>query len=169
MNGQYNIGDIVLRNWKLTSLIGEGAFGRVYAAERSELGRTYEAAIKIITIPKSQSEVNSIMNSDGLDEHGASEYFLDIVKELVDEMSLMSRLQGNSNVVSYKDHAVEEFTDGIGWDILIQMELLTPLLTYAKQNPFTKRNIIQLVIDMCKALELCQKYNVVHKIGRAHV
>ena len=40
----------------------------------------------------------------------------------------MSRLKGTGNIVSYEDHAVLRHPDGIGWDILIRMELLHPLL-----------------------------------------
>ena len=48
----YQIGDVVLGNWKLVRLIGEGSFGRVYEAERIDFGMIYKAAIKIITIPQ---------------------------------------------------------------------------------------------------------------------
>jgi len=68
MNGQYNIGDIVLGNWMLTSLIGEGSFGCVFEARRDEFGREYKAAVKIITIPQGQSDIsNAIANGLELD------------------------------------------------------------------------------------------------------
>ena len=53
MNGHYQPGDVVLGKWKLTRLIGEGSFGKVFEAEREDFGATYKAAIKIITIPQS--------------------------------------------------------------------------------------------------------------------
>ena len=37
--------------WKIVSKIGEGSFGRVYKAQRTEKGRSFYSAIKIITIP----------------------------------------------------------------------------------------------------------------------
>ena len=75
----------------------------------------------------------------------------------------MSKLKGNSNVVSYENHQVIEHKDGIGWDILIQMELLTPLNEYIRTTSVTRQDIIKLGIDMCKALELCQKFNIIHR------
>ena len=36
--------------WKIVSKIGEGSFGRVYKAQRTEKGRSFYSAIKIITI-----------------------------------------------------------------------------------------------------------------------
>ena len=37
--------------WKIIEKIGEGSFSRVYKAERTEQGRPFYSAIKIITIP----------------------------------------------------------------------------------------------------------------------
>ena len=40
MNGQYrlyNIGDVVLHNWILTELLGEGSYGEVYKAVRKDI------------------------------------------------------------------------------------------------------------------------------------
>ena len=149
--------------WHITRLIGEGSFGKVFEMEREDFGVTYKAALKAITIPASQSEVRSVM-SEGMDEGSVRTYFGGFVKKLVQEFALMSKLKGNSNVVSYENHQVIEHQDGIGWDILIQMELLTPLDEYIRQKKMISRQeIIQLGIDLCKALELCQKHNIIHR------
>ena len=50
----YAIGDTVFGSWRLTRLLGEGSYGRVYQAERDDFGVTYQAAIKIITIPRDE-------------------------------------------------------------------------------------------------------------------
>ena len=75
-----------------------------------------------------------------------------ILQDLVKEFALMSKLKGNSNVVSYENHQVIEHKDSIGWDILIQMELLTPLDEYIqKKKALPRQEIIKLGIDLCKA------------------
>lgn len=148
--------------WKITRLIGEGSFGKVFEIEREDFGVTYKAALKAITVPASEAELRDVM-ADGMDEEGARQYYSSFVQELVREFALMSRLKGNSNIVSYENHTVIEHKDGIGWDILIQMELLTPLNEYTRTHTITRQDIIKLGIDMCKALELCQKYNVIHR------
>ena len=162
MGSRIDTGDVVLGNWTLTGLIGEGGYGRVYEARREDFGMTYKAAIKVITIPKSESELRSI-RSEGLDDESLTAYFRSLVEEIVREFALMSKLKGTANVVSYEDHTVIPHSDGIGWDIIIRMELLTPLLEYTARTPFTRRSVIKLGIDMCKALELCQKFNIVHR------
>jgi len=93
----------------------------------------------------------------------AEQYFYSVVEDIVREFAIMAKLKGTANVVSYEDHMVIRHSDGIGWDILIRMELLNPLLPYAYKHPFSRRDIIRLGIDMCRALELCQKYNIIHR------
>jgi len=75
----------------------------------------------------------------------------------------MSKLKGNSHVVSYEDHQVIAHEGKLGWDILIRMELLTSLMDYAQDSDFTRKDVMKLGIDMCRALELCQKRNIIHR------
>ena len=46
--------------WKITEKIGEGSYGKVYKAQRTEQGKTFYSAIKVITIPSSQGELSSV-------------------------------------------------------------------------------------------------------------
>lgn len=149
-------------DWTIDRTLGEGSYGKVFRIIREDFGHTYEAALKVITIPKSQSEINSVM-SNGMDEKSVTSYFKSIVKDLVEEFALMAKLKGNTNIVSYEDHAVVPFEEGIGWNIYIRMELLTPLYSHMKQSPMTIRDVINLGIDMCQALEVCQRYNIIHR------
>lgn len=162
MNGQYQPGDQVFGKWTLKRLLGEGSFGRVYEAEREDFGRVYKAAIKIVTIPQSQSEVQSV-RADGMDDESVTTYFQGFVEEMVDEFDLMEKLKGHSNIVGYEDHEVIRHEEQIGWDILIRMELLTPLQQQLESAPLTKEDTLRLGIDLCKALELCQYYNIIHR------
>ena len=150
--------------WRIKRFIGAGSYGRVFEIERrDEFDTVYTGALKAVTIPSSQAELDEIL-ADGMDMNGASTYFRDYVKELNREIALMSKLKGHSNIVSYEDHKMFPHEDGVGWDILIRMELLTPITSYLKQNhTFTRREVIQLGMDLCKALEICQRYNIIHR------
>lgn len=148
--------------WYVTDVIGEGAFGRVYKIERKEFDNTYEAALKHIRIPQSQAEVKSVL-ADGMSKESAERYFYTVVKSIISEFVLMSKLKGNSNIVSYEDHDVVKDKNEIGWDIFIRMELLTGLIDYIQENDISKRQIIKLGIDICRALEICQKHNIIHR------
>ncbi|MDO4555869.1 MAG: serine/threonine-protein kinase, partial [Lachnospiraceae bacterium] len=148
--------------WVIKELLGEGSFGKVYRIEREDFGHLYEAALKVISIPKTQAEVKSVLN-DGMDEKSVTMYFRSIVEDIVEEFVLMSKLKGNTNIVSYEDHAVVPHENEIGWNIYIRMELLTPLFDYLRENTLSVRDVIRLGIDMCQALEVCQKFNIIHR------
>lgn len=150
------------QGWRIEESIGEGAFGKVYRIVRDEFGHTYEAALKVIDIPQSQSEVNSFKN-EGMTDENVTTYFHDMVEKIVEEFALMSRLKGNSNIVSYEDHVVEKKKDEFGWRIYIRMELLTPLFSYVKKHGLSEQDVIKLGIDICRSLELCRKNNIIHR------
>lgn len=150
------------QGWKIEKSIGVGAYGKVYKITRDVFGYTEEAALKVIDIPKSQSEVDPFKN-EGMTDENVTTYFQEMVEKIVEEFVLMSRLKGNSNIVSYEDHFVEEKKDEFGWRIYIRMELLTPLFTYVKEHGMSEQDVIKLGIDVCKALELCKKNNIIHR------
>lgn len=162
MNKNYQIGSVVFENWIIKRKIGEGSFGQVFEIQREDFGQIYRAALKVITVPQSEVELRAA-TEEGMTPTQAKQYFYSVVEDIVREFAIMARLKGTANVVSYEDHTVIRHADNIGWDILIRMELLNPLLPYAYKRPFARRDIIQLGIDICKALELCQKYNIIHR------
>lgn len=157
----YFVGSIVLENWTIKRLISEGSYGKVYEITRENFG-TYRAALKVITVPQSAAELRNAFE-ECMDEKSVHSYFYSVVEDFVREFALMSKLKGMTNVVSYEDHEVIPHKDGVGWDILIRTELLNPLLEYAYAHPFSRRDIIKLGIDLCRALELCQKCDIIHR------
>lgn len=149
-------------DWEATRLIGEGSFGKVYEIVRNNFGIEEHCALKVISIPSSQAELQSMKN-EGMDDASATEYYRGLVEEFVQEIALMSKLKGNVNVVGYEDYAVIEHKDSIGWDIIIRMELLTALPDYIKNNSFNTPDIIKLGIDICNALEVCHEQRIIHR------
>lgn len=158
----YSIGSTVFENWKIAGELGSGSFGTVYELHREDFGEAYRSAMKVITVPHDKSEIH-LLAREGMTSSEIRRYLYESVTELVHEFAIMAKLKATGHIVSYEDHKVIQHEQDIGWDIQIRMELLTPLLDYAYLNPFTRRDIIQLGIDICKALELCQKYNIIHR------
>ena len=149
-------------SWYIKKKLGEGNFGAVFEIEREDFGTKYHAALKVISIPKNKAELESIMN-DTLDEAATEQYIKQVVEKIIKEFELMAKLKGNSNIVSYEDHKVIKHEDDAGWDILIRMELLTPMLKYVKTKVLTRRDVIGVGVDICRALELCEKHNIIHR------
>ena len=160
-NHEMNIGD-KWKDWTVESFIGEGTYGKVFKVVRNEFNRTYESALKVIRIPQNNAEYESVRN-DGMDEQSVTTYFRSLVDEIIGEFTMMSRLRGNSNIVSYEDHSVTALTDSFGWEICIRMELLTPLYKYLKDHELYESDVIKLGEDICRALEVCQHFNLIHR------
>ena len=149
-------------DWKITEKIGEGSFGKVYKACRSEQGTTFYSAIKVITIPSNPGELSSV-RSESPNEQSVKEYFQGLVDECIQEVSTMEYFRGNSHVVSVEDYKVVEYLDDIGWDIYIRMEYLTSFMEYCAGRALSEDDVIRLGIDLCKALEYCQCQNIIHR------
>ena len=148
--------------WKIIEKIGEGSFGKVYKAQRTERGKSFYSAIKIINIPGSQSELNSVRSETG-DDQSARQYFQNLVEECIQEISTMEYFRGNSYIVSVEDFKVMEYLDAIGWEISIRMEYLTSFMDYCAEKQLTEKEVIKLGMDLSKALEYCRKLKIIHR------
>ena len=147
--------------WELIEKIGEGSFGKVYKAQRTERGRSFYSAIKIISIPASKGELDSV-RSEMNNEQSTREYFRNLVEDCIQEIYTMEHFCGNSHVVSFEDFKVVEYLDEIGWDISIRMEYLTSFMDYCTGKELTEKEVIKLGCDLAMALIYCRKLNIIH-------
>jgi serine/threonine protein kinase len=147
--------------WETVRVIGRGSFGAVYEIRREMFGETEKAALKLISIPQSSSDIDELYG-EGYDEASITSAFREHLKSIVAEYSLMRKLNGSANVVNCDDVRYVQHEDGIGWDILIKMELLTPL-TKALDQLVTDEQAIRVGSDLCKALILCRKHSIIHR------
>jgi len=157
-----NILNKVWPEWKVTRVLGRGSYGIVYEAERRDSMIGTKAAIKVISVPQDNAEIDSL-RSEGMTEENAKSYFQQVVDDFIGEIRIMESFKGVQNIVSVEDYKVIEKKNGIGWDIYIRMELLTPFNAYLTTHQMSEQDIIRLGIDMCTALELCAKRNVIHR------
>lgn len=148
--------------WTLEKRLGSGSYGAVYEAVRNDYGVENRGAIKVISIPASEAEVDSL-RADGLSDQAIRNHFLGIVNDFVNEIRVMVSLEGRPNIVHVKDYKVSEKEDRFGWDILILMELLTPFAEYISNKTMTEQEVIKLGCDICSALETCQHEKIIHR------
>ena len=149
-------------NWYIESLIGEGSFGRVYKIYHEELGEKYYSAVKYFSIPTNLSEIKQL-KSDGMNDESISEYYTNMAKSITSEARMMNTLKGNTNIVCYEDSDVRLKPDGIGYDVFIRMELLTSLSDLSAKNELNREEIVKIGVDICRALELCEKKKIIHR------
>lgn len=148
--------------WKVERRIGGGAYGTVYQVVRTDHNLTSRAAIKVISIPKDPDEIQSLQ-LDGMTANGTRTYLQGIVDDFVNEIQLMESLKGVQNIVSVEDYKVVERKGEIGWDIYIRMELLKPFNEWKGTRMLSENEIIRLGIDLCSALEICEKQSIIHR------
>ncbi len=148
--------------WRIMRELGQGSFGTVYEAVRTDHQVESHAAIKVVHIPQNKSEIASL-RSEGLTIDGTRTYLEGVVKDFVGEIQMMESFKGVQNIVSVEDYKVVEHKDEIGWDIFIRMELLMPFNTYIRDRQLPENEVIRLGVEICSALELCQKRNVIHR------
>ena len=148
-------------NWKVVKKLGQGGFGSVYEIERNLAGMTEKAALKIISRP-TEEELERDYNN-GYTAKTVSRKYTDLLEKCVGEYKMLMAMKGQTNIVSCDDIAVERHKDGIGWDIYIRMELLTPLNKRIRNEMLPEKEVIKVGKDICKALMLCEERNIVHR------
>ena len=155
----------LLGEWTIKRCIGSGSYGRVFEIERRDaLGTVNTSALKIISLPQSEDDLRSTIETNNLTGDSVSSYYRSCADAITNEIKLMSELKAQSNIVSYEDHKIVPHKDGIGWDILIRMELLTPLNVHLQRTVQMPRGeVVRMGVHLCRALELCQRHNIIHR------
>ncbi|MBO4450579.1 MAG: NPCBM/NEW2 domain-containing protein [Clostridiales bacterium] len=146
--------------WQIVEKLGSGSYGAVYKAVRKEHDVESFAAIKVISIPSSEAEIDSL-RSEGMSMDEVRKFLEGIVRDCENEIRLMEIFKGVQNIVSMDDYKIVTREDRIGWDIYIRMELLTPFKDI--NRTLSEDEVIKLGIDICYALELCAERNVIHR------
>lgn len=147
-------------SWFVTKQIGEGSYGQVFEIEKRGKVKAKPSALKIIQIPHSPEDAK-IRLAEGADPELLSEYYDSVLRELVREIEIMDELKGITNIVSMEDFEVKPHEDGIGYDLLIKMELLKPL--QYRMTEIGMKDVVDLGIDICKALEVCHENKIIHR------
>lgn len=156
-----SIDQIQWPGWNVVRLIGRGSFGAVYEIQRDVFGETEKAALKVITIPENGADIDDL-RVEGYDDESITSRFHSYLEDIVKEYSTMAKMKGHPNVVYCDDVKYVQHDDGIGWDIYIKMELLTPIMKCLDQVE-NEQSVIDLGIAMCNALVLCKERSIVHR------
>lgn len=146
--------------WTVDSPLGSGSFGHVYKIRRTDIGGTYYAALKVISISGSGGDDTLPVPED---QRQKEANLRSLAQEISREFAVMERLKGHTNIVSYEDHKIAAREDGKGWYVLIRMELLTPMLEHLSRVGCPEAEVIRLGCDICDALILCHRERIIHR------
>lgn len=144
--------------WICESEIGSGTSGLVYRVFRMDGGSKYYAALKWIEYPTAEEAEE--LDQKGWTDAAKRDYCAQMMQQLQKEINVMSKLQGNSHIVNMEDHYIVPRED-IGFDLLIRMELLTPVTSLVQD--MTMKDAVQVGIDICEALKDCKAQGVLHR------
>lgn len=159
---KYGIGTVVFNDWVIIREIGKGATGSVFEIQKTGTNVEIRSALKVIQIPRSQSDVKAVM-AEGMSRVSVISYFSGFVDEIRNEIRTMVLLKEHPNIVSYEDHCIIEHPDEIGWDILIKMELLTPMTDWMMENPMDEATIIRFGQEISSALGFASAHRLIHR------
>ena len=159
-----NIIQKVWGDWSVGEKLGEGSFGQVYFVQKERLGVIQKAAVKVVRIPKSDTEVEEIKAAYGLAEEQLKEFFYPEVLKYKEEIQLMQTLGENANIVQVQDFEIIEDPSGrLGWYILIRMELLESLDSYIKREEVYVGDAVNMAMDILKGIKECENHNIIHR------
>ena len=150
--------------WTPGEWLGEGSFGTVWEISRKVPGNPdFRAAVKHISIPQDEKEIRNML-AEGVfsDERSASAFYDGQLRSLMDEVNIMHRLRGYTNIVSYEDHLIVPKAGGIGYDVFLRMELLRPL-TDVMQNEMPRTEVLRLGRDIGTAVQVLNTLGMVHR------
>ena len=150
--------------WEAEKELGRGSFGSVWKMKRDVMGgKVYYAAVKHISIPQEDSELGNLV-ADGIfsNELSAKKYYDQMLQSILEEIDAMHKLQGYTNIVSYEDHEIIPKKSGVGYDLFLRMELLTPLGERIRQG-MSVSDVVSLGKDIATAVDVLYKHHMIHR------
>lgn len=150
--------------WHISDSLGEGAFGKVYEIYWDDgLGSRSKSALKYLHIPSEQALRNQIETQPNM--QAVRNFFAGQVERVKDEIRILQKCKGHSNIVSYEDHLIVESPgkEGIGWDILIRMELLYPISQYFARRDSSQYDVVRMWMHITNALIYCEQQDIIHR------
>lgn len=145
------------KEWTIVKQIGRGSFGSVYEIERDAYGFKEKAALKVISVPNSESDLETMRNSN----YDVSKWCRSIINDIFREYALMAQLKNCPNIVRCDDCKEIPHEEDEGSDVCIRMELLNPLSKMRRE--FSEEEVIRIGMDICSALIACGEKNIIHR------
>lgn len=138
-----------MKQFQILETLGKGNFGTVYRVNKNG----EEEALKVLNIYSQNSDFNEILGQGNTSELETK------TKKMMDEISMLYRLKGNTHIVNYIDHYVDKKADY--YTLYLEMELLNSLDKYYPDDIDTDQ-ILKICYDILDGLILCEDENIVH-------
>jgi serine/threonine protein kinase len=142
-NGTWRVASILStkRSKEVFEIVREGAPNRV---------------LKVVQVPSLAERVNILTE---LDEEKRARYIQESLDEKLLEFDIQDEFKNDLHIVNCLDHSITKATDGFGYVAFSSME---QLLSLDDDKEMKKANVLQVGIDICKALARLESQNVIH-------
>ena len=157
-----NLGDEVMGGWKLVRTLGKGGFGTVFEAVQNNLGEDARAAIKLVRIQNTPEDRDAMLSA-GMSEADLVHDLYDRMERSVREISTAVTLRDHPGIVRCDDFELIRYDEDSSWDILIRMELLTPLTAWIREQPVTEQTVLRLGLEISDLLDYCGQQGILHR------
>lgn len=152
-------------HWLITDYLGSGSRGKsvVFKLVHMDTNSSFKSALKVISLIEQEGDYNRRSDARKNSYQQEKERCKTVG---ANEVSLMYELQGHTNIVSYFDHTFVDWSDedGFGCDMMIRMELLLDLRRKIDAgHTFSESEALKIGRDICTALVLCHKKNILHR------
>ena len=150
------------KGWKIGKRISTGSSGTVVYEINRNYGCKEENVIKIVTLLEER------VCWEDMTEESRRNYETQRKKakeKAVQEVALMYDLKTCENIVGYLDYGFLEIsdTDGISYVLTIRMFKYKDLDSIAKSKVLSESDIIKIGMDVCDALEACERKGIMHR------
>lgn len=150
--------------WKLGKKITDGSGGKtsVYEISRENCNFTENEVLKVVTLLEENVSLRE-MNEISRQNYEAKRR--EVQEKAEKEVNLMYKLKTCRNIVGYQDF---KFLDVFGehyitFILAIRMFTYQDLNFLAKTKGLSQLDIIRIGIDICSALEACEKNRIMHR------
>ncbi len=127
-----------------------------YPAIRLSTGQQY--IVKIISIPASQLQLAALLLTGAYaSKDDASNYFLELSRDIVKEKGLLSDLSRLEGFCEYSDCQVVAMEEGIGFEVYLLSPYRNCATEMLSDNRMTHLDAINLGLDLCTALAACRR------------
>ena len=148
--------------YEIDELLGQGSYGAVYRMVKKK-GTDEEEywALKVIKKNLTKKRIRAQYHND---EAAARKDFGEQFNKLAQEVNMLETFMDEKHIVQIQGSCLEKMPGENYWYAYIQMEYLTELMDYVyPEDRMDTEEVIRLGIEICQALEVCHKENVLHR------
>lgn len=146
--------------WTTVRLLGRGSSGRVYEITKDVQTALRHAAMKVISLPQSPDAIDAL-HRQGHSDQSIAALMQKQRDDILARYAAAQQLSDCPLILCHNDTLSIPHADGLGWDILVKMELLQPL-TKALPLQIPEQTAETVARDLCAALDYSHSKGIPH-------